>query len=168
MENYLFWGISLLAAAVLLLVVEVFVPSMGLISLTAVVLAIAGVICLFQVSVTWGITGLLAFLVLGFGSFMFALRIMPHTPFGRRLLYGDDADKHRHGDDQDAAPPPPGEFDALLGQEGVAITDLRPVGSIRIGDRKVSAISEISFLPYGSKVRVSAIEGNQVRVRPIT
>ncbi|MBC7773786.1 MAG: NfeD family protein [Pyrinomonadaceae bacterium] len=166
MESYLFWGVCLLAAAVLLLVVEVFIPSMGLISLTALVLAIAGIVCLFQESVTWGIVGIAAFLLFGTGGFMFALRMMPHTLIGRRLLYGEDADKHT-GEEQDSLPPGTvrGEFDELLGEEGLAVTDMRPVGTIRVGDRKLTATSETSFLSAGTKVRVSSVEGNQVKVR---
>lgn len=166
MESYLFWGVCLLAAAVLLLVVEVFIPSMGLISLTALVLAIGGIVCLFQESVTWGVIGIAAFLLFGTGGFMFALRMMPHTAFGRRLLYGEDADKHTG--DEDRMPPGAvkGEFDELLGKEGVAVTDMRPVGTIRVGEQKLTAICEISFLPAGTAVRVSAVEGNQVKVRP--
>ena len=55
-DDFLFWGLGLVAAALLLIVVEVFVPSAGLISLTATGCAIAGVYCLFKVSVGWGIT----------------------------------------------------------------------------------------------------------------
>jgi len=167
MESYLFWGVCLLAAAVLLLVVEVFIPSMGMISLTALVLAIGGIVCLFQVSVTWGIVGVLGFALFGFGAFMFALRIMPHTPIGRRLLYGDDADKHTGDEEVLPQGTVRGEYDGLLGKEGVAVTDMRPVGTIRVGEQKLTATSDISFLPTGTKVRVSAVEGNQIKARPV-
>jgi membrane-bound serine protease (ClpP class) len=60
-----------------------------------------------------------------------------------------------------------GEFDMLLGQEGVAVTDMRPVGTIRVADQKVTATCETSFLSAGTKVRVSSVEGNQVKVRPV-
>ena len=168
MESYLFWGICLLLAAVLLLFVEVFIPSMGLISLTAFVLAIAGVVCLFQVSAAWGVVGLLSFLVFGCGAFMFALRIMPNTWIGRRLMYGDDAAKHEH-DGEDAPPPVEerGEFDALVGMEGVALTDLRPVGTVRVGEQKIQAVSETSLIRGGARIRVVSVDGNQLRVRPI-
>ncbi|MGE3110072.1 MAG: NfeD family protein [Phycisphaerales bacterium] len=166
MESYLFWGICLLFAATLLLFVEVFVPSMGLISLTAFVLAIAGVVCLFQVSVAWGVVGMLSFLVLGCGAFFFALRIMPHTPLGRRMMYGEDADKF--DPDDDAPPPSPaGEFDALVGLEGTVLTDMRPVGTVKIGDQKVQAISETSLIRAGARVRVVSVEGSRLLVRPI-
>jgi len=168
MESYLIWGICLLAAAVVLLFLEVFVPSMGLLSLTALVVAVAGVVCLFQISVAWGFIGLASFVVLGVGALSFALRIFPDTPIGRRLVYGDDADRMKDPEDQPPPGPPVGEFDAFLGREGTAVSDLRPVGTIRIDDRKFSAVSETSFITAGAPVRVVSVEGNQVKVRPIT
>ena len=57
-------GLALLAASLLLIVVEVFVPSGGVISLVAAVVAVAGVVCLFRVSVLWGFAGLLSMAIL--------------------------------------------------------------------------------------------------------
>ncbi len=167
MESYLLWGICLLIAATLLLFVEVFVPSMGLITLTSLVLAIAGIVCLFQISVEWGVVGLLCFVVFGFGAMMFALRIMPNTPIGRRMMYGDDAHKHADSDDNDPPPNDLSEFDALVGLEADVLTDMRPVGTVKVGDQKMQAVSETSLIRAGTRVRVVSVEGNRLRVRPL-
>ena len=42
-ENYLIWGIGLLAAALLLVMVEALVPSAGIVGMIAVALAIGGI-----------------------------------------------------------------------------------------------------------------------------
>lgn len=164
-ESYLIWGIGLLAAALLLIMLEAFVPSAGMIGLLAAAVAIGGIVCLFQVSIVWGVMGILAFIGLGGVGFLFALSIMPSTPFGRRLVHGDDA----RVDSEDAPPPgeSAGEFDHLLGQEGSAVTDMRPVGAVKIGEGRYQAVSEVSYVRSGTRVRVTAVEGNQVKVRPV-
>jgi membrane-bound serine protease (ClpP class) len=55
----------------------------------------------------------------------------------------------------------------LLGREGVALTVLRPSGSIQIDDTRIDAISEGTYIPAGTPVRVVKVEGNRIVVRSI-
>jgi membrane-bound serine protease (ClpP class) len=48
---------------------------------------------------------------------------------------------------------------------GVALTDLRPGGTVEFDGRRLEAFSEIGFLHAGQRVRVTAVEGAKVRVR---
>lgn len=161
MESLLIIGIVLLAAALLLILAEVFIPSGGLISLIAAAIGIAGIVCLFRVDAKWGAAGTLAAIVLAPSVFFFGLRVLPSTGIGRKMLFGESG---RHDPVlKDSA----GEFDALLGMEGDALTDLRPVGAIRIGGKRVDALSEVSFIRAGTRIRVTAVEGAQVKVRPV-
>jgi membrane-bound serine protease (ClpP class) len=166
-ENYLIWGIGLLAAALLLIMLEALLPSAGMIALVAAAVAIGGIVCLFKVSIAWGVIGIVAFLGLGGVGFLFALSIMPNTRFGRRLVHGDDPDIR--DDDEDSPPPPDpsAEFEHLIGQQGAAVTDLRPVGAIKIGDTRYQAASEVSYIRAGARVRVTSVEGTQIKVRPV-
>lgn len=162
----LYWGLGLIAAAVLLIVLEVFVPSGGLISILSVVAAIAGIVFLFRHDTTWGLTGTLFVLILLPSSFMFALKLLPHTPLGRLMLYGEggrDATAQVAQTNQAAR-------DALLaleGREGVALTDLYPIGFVQIEGKRYDALAESQMIEAGQRVRVSRIEHNQIKVRPI-
>jgi len=162
MEPMLAWGLVLLAAALLLVVVEIFVPSAGLISVVAGIVGVAGIACLFQVDKVWGFAGILAALVLVPMIFALGIKVMPSTPLGKRMLYGESG-KHQpvipeeHG----------GELEALLDAEGEALTDLRPVGIARIEGQRIDVLSEIAFIPAGAKVRVTSVEGSQIKVRPL-
>ena len=49
--------------------------------------------------------------------------------------------------------------DDLLGKEGVAVTDLRPAGTARIGDERVDVVTEGEYVAQGSPVRVLRSEG---------
>lgn len=41
-----------------------------------------------------------------------------------------------------------------VGEEGVAITAMRPSGKVQVGDRVVDAVAEMGYLPAGERVRV--------------
>jgi membrane-bound ClpP family serine protease len=155
------WGLVLLAAALLMIVLEVFIPSAGLISITAGLLGVAGIVCLFMHSTVWGFIGvvLVAFLVPII--FFFGFKIMPATPMGKRLLFGEGG-KHEPVIPETSL----NRLDGLLGAEGEAITDLRPVGTARLEGQRMDVRSEIAFVPAGTKIKVTGVEGSTVRVRP--
>ncbi len=161
-QAYLIWGLALIGACVLLTLVEVFVPSMGLISLVALLVGVAGVGCLFSVSTAWGIAGLLVLVVLIPMTIAFGVKTMPSTYFGRRLLYGDEGEDHPVLAGTDQQP-----FAHLVGQTGTAVGDLRPVGIARFGEEKVEVLSEVALVRAGTPVVVTSAEGMQVKVRPV-
>jgi len=55
----------------------------------------------------------------------------------------------------------------LLGQTGVAITDLRPAGVARFGEEKVDVVAESEYIKAGTAVKVISEEGYRHVVRPI-
>jgi len=161
----LLWGFGLLAAALLLVVIELFVPSGGVIAITSGVSAIAGVVFLFKAGPTWGLIGILVVLILGPTALGFGLKIWPHTPIGRRMLGAKTPEEIEREHVETLRERE--KLAALVGQEGVVLTDLRPVGVVEIGGRRHDALSESSLVRAGSRVRVTAAEPNQVRVRAV-
>jgi membrane-bound serine protease (ClpP class) len=57
---------------------------------------------------------------------------------------------------------------SLIGKEGIARTELRPIGVIDIDGVRHDAVSETTLVQVGGKVRVTAVEPTSVRVRPLT
>lgn len=165
MEPMLLWGLGLLAAAVLLLLLDIFVPSGGMLSMTSLVTAIAGVVCLWRHSTTWGLIGVLLVVVIGPAVMIFGLNVWQHTPLGRRMIGApseeEEAQRSLAAEKERAARL------ALLGQEGLARTDLRPVGVVEIGGVRYDALSESALIPAGTRVRVTVVESNQIKVRPV-
>jgi membrane-bound serine protease (ClpP class) len=53
----------------------------------------------------------------------------------------------------------------LVGREGVALTDLRPAGTARIGSERVDVVTEGEYVAQGSPVRVIRSEGYRHVVR---
>jgi membrane-bound serine protease (ClpP class) len=54
-----------------------------------------------------------------------------------------------------------------VGQTGAAVTALRPSGKIRIGSRKIDAITQGEFLAPGTPVRVTTLAQNHVTVSAV-
>ena len=59
------------------------------------------------------------------------------------------------------------ELEKLVGQEGRALTPLRPAGTAEIGDRKVDVVTEGAFVERGTRVVVADVQGHRVIVRSI-
>jgi membrane-bound serine protease (ClpP class) len=55
----------------------------------------------------------------------------------------------------------------LVGLEGVALTDLRPAGTVLVGEERVDAVAESGWVEDGTKVRVVSSEGYRLVVRPL-
>ncbi|MEL7472700.1 MAG: NfeD family protein [Planctomycetota bacterium] len=163
----LYWGLGLLGLGVVLIAVELFIPSGGLIAVGAAIAAIAGVVMLFRHDSTWGLIGMLGVVVLGPMAGAFALRVYPNTPLGRKMIYGDTGEDialeqaERMDRERDAAL-------ALLDAEGEALTDLRPVGTVLIEGERVEALAEGDLIELGARVRVTRVEHGQVKVREIS
>ncbi len=59
------------------------------------------------------------------------------------------------------------QYKDLVGQEGVALTSLRPAGMARFGEKKVDVVSEGEVIDPDSRVRVVEVKGNRVVVRAV-
>lgn len=55
----------------------------------------------------------------------------------------------------------------LVGREGVAVTDLRPAGTVTLGEERVDAVSESEWIEEGTGIKVVSSEGYRLVVRPI-
>ena len=163
-EAMLYWGLALLAAALLLIIIEIFVPSGGIIGVVAAGVAIAGVVCLFRYSLPWGFAGLLLVLVGGPSAIAFGLHILPSTPFGRAMLGGPDPEIKAEREMIERQQRQ--EFISLVGSEGVALTDLRPVGTVRVEGERHEATAEASYIRAGEGVRVTGVDMTTLKVRP--
>lgn len=162
--DWLVWGIILLGIALGLLIIEIFVPTAGVLGITAVAVAIVGVICLFKASTTWGLSGLVTVIVTGPTVFFYGLKIYRQTPLGRKMTSADAddalaAEREREADELRAR-------QKLVGMEGTVVTELRPVGVVSIAGKRYDALSETTLVKSGETIRVTVAEPNQLRVRP--
>lgn len=166
MDNaYLIWGLALLGVAALLLVIEIFVPSAGLIATLSIGSALTGLVCLWRYDATWGALGTISSIVAGPLIFFQGLKIWRHTPLGRKMVgepTEEELEARRAEEERESR-----ELLALIGVEGEAVTDLRPVGVVRIKGKRFDALAETHLIPAGSRVRVTVAEPSQIKVRQV-
>jgi len=86
-----------------------------------------------------------------------ALRVLPEKVFVRRLSVRDD--------DAGAGAASP-DYAALIGRHGFASSFLRPAGVAAIDGQRVDVLSEGDFVPAGTAVIVTRVEGARIFVRP--
>lgn len=161
----LIWGLALLGLSLLLIVLEVFIPSGGIIAIAAALVAIAGLVGLYMHDLTWGLSGTLALLVLTPIVIVFGIRIWTTSRVGRAMM-GVPSDEEVHR--QRAAEQARREARlALLGAEGVALNDLRPIGVIDIDGQRYDASSETGLVRRGARVKVTHVTDFDMKVREI-
>ncbi len=143
----------------LLLTAEVFVPGM--------VLGILGVLCLggaitfsyVEFGAYIGTITLVCIVGAVFVGFIAWMMAFPHTAIGRRLMLKQNLTSGVGEKDHPAR--------ALVGQNGRALTPLRPSGTALIDGQKVDVVAESSFIPQDTPVVVILQEGMRVVVRRI-
>lgn len=165
MDPFLAWGLGLITLAIIIFALELFLPSMGLLSIAAGVSLLAGVICLFRYETMWGVIGSLVSAVLVPISIAFMLKVWPHTPFGRKII-GKPLEEQL-GEQQASEDEQRKAREALIGKTGTSVGDLRPIGTALIDDQRVEVMSEIGFIPANTRIRVVSADLNTVKVRAI-
>lgn len=165
MEPLLVWGLVLLAAAVLITVIEIFVPSGGVLALVAVVVAGSGVVCLWQVDGYWGLGGLLGAVVLLPTIFITGVSLWTSTKAGRRAIGmpTEEELEARRMKDLSARK----SREALIGREAVGLTELRAVGAIDMDGKRMDALADVGFIPAGARVRVVDVDSTEIKVRQV-
>lgn len=164
MDPMLVWGLLLLGVAALLGVMEFFIPSAGIIGIVALVVAIAGVVCLWTYETAWGVTGMLAVIVIAPAATYFGFKVLPYTPIGKGLILSNPDPQ---GPEAAQANASFAQRVALVGQEGNAQTDLRPIGVVKIEGQRHDAVAESGYIAKDARVKVVSADGIQLKVRQI-
>jgi len=159
-------GLFLLAcilylACALLIVAEVFIPSGGLISVLAIICVLGGIITCFQINTLVGFIGIIAALIMIPGALYLTYRILPQTRFGKSVTLAPP--ERKEGD----AIPDTSVLKEMLGEIGIVISPLRPVGMCNFSGQRLECVAESGYVDKGKKVKVIKIESTQLTVRLI-
>lgn len=161
MEPY-FWPILLLILGILLVFLEVFVPSGGILGLLAGCSVLASIVVAFSDGFVTG-TVMLAIAILVVPVVIAsAVKWWPHTPLGKLVLA-------KRPESEDEVLPDTEEYhrDDLIGSRGVAKSDLLPSGDVEIEGRVYDAVSVGMAIGRGEPVRVVGVEIQRLVVRPL-
>jgi membrane-bound ClpP family serine protease len=157
------WALLLLVLAVALIVLELFIPSSGVLSILSAASLIASIVMVFYY---WGLgagTAYLAFTALLTPLVIYtAIRWWPYTPIGRRILNLPPEEER-----EIVTSPTHDLFRHLVGKEGSAVSKMLPSGIVRIEGKTYDAVSEGMAIDAGQLIEVVEVEGNRIVVRPL-
>ncbi len=155
------WIVLLLALGVLFAFAEIFIPSYGVLTGMAALSFIAAVVMGFFLGQAAGILTLLAAVLLTPLVIYLAIRVWPHTPIAKRIILAGPETTGKAGDLAHL------EAGRLEGRVGVAKTRLRPAGKMTLDGRTLDCVTEGGLVDAGEKVRILAVHGARVVVRPV-
>ena len=158
--SYLLLSIIGIFVALLLLSVEIFLPTAGTVGIVALLVVIAAVAAAFLHSVMYGSIFLLLIVVAIPFLFMSAVKIWPHTPIGRMILIGDIKKENVMPKDSHYV-----RVADQIGRIGVAHTKMYPSGIVIIEDQKFDALTKGFPIEAGESVKVVSVEGNRLQVQ---
>ena len=151
--------VALALVGLLLILFELHVlPGHGLAGTLGGVLLVAAILLAFGLPFFVAALQALAIaIVFSAVAFVLLQRVIPENAFVKRLMFAGT-----QGPDYVASE----DHRALLGASGTALSFLRPAGVARFGDVRADVLTEGEFVPAGTPVRVTRVEGARVFVRP--
>jgi membrane-bound serine protease (ClpP class) len=162
--------IIMFVAGIILIFLEIFViPGFGITGISGIILVLASIF----LSLTGGlpffdmniISGALIQLSIALaGAFILILllaKFLPKSKAFNRLVLAEEENANKGFVSYPSAK-------ELIGMEGIALTDLRPAGSVEINNQRYDVIADWQYIERGKKVKVIRVEGIKVVVTQIT
>lgn len=162
--------IVLFIVGVVLLLVEIFVvPGFGIFGILGIIFMVAGLflglIADFPLIVWEDVSFAIIQLALSFIATFFLIYllsiVLPKTNMWNRLILIRNLEEKSGYTTSDP------DFSHLIGNTGVAMTDLRPSGTIVIDEKRYDVVTGGEFLEHGTNVKVVDVEGSKVVVREV-
>jgi membrane-bound ClpP family serine protease len=161
MSDNLLIALVFQALGIVLLVAEIFLPSHGVLTVLALGSLAGGIFSAFQYSTTFGYASLVLTLLFLPAFAVAAIRLWPRTFVGRRI-----APPNRESLRTESPASGNGEFDRFIGQTGVTLTPLRPVGACDFSGRRVECHAESGMIDRDTRVIAIEVQGRTLVVRP--
>ncbi len=161
-ESILFWAsiiVVLMLVGLALLFLEIAViPGFGVAGISGSILLLLSLILAFwKLTKIWAIgVTLLAVIGVIFLA-LFVIYVLPHTRLGKAFILEENAPSSEEVFDAT-------EYNKYLGLEGVAVSNLRPSGIVKIGNDRVDVVTDGDFIEKGTKIKVIKTEGRRVVV----
>lgn len=151
------WAVLLMLIGCGLVVLEVFIPSGGLLSFFSAIAIVASIVMAFRCDATIGMGFVVLTLVAVPATLGLAFKYWPSTPMGKAFL-GELKST------ADLRPVDPRR--ELVGKVGIAKSKMLPSGSVQIDGKYIDAISQGMAIDIGQAVVVAEVRANRVVVRP--
>lgn len=157
-------GSSLIAPAIfilgsILLLVEIFViPGFGVVGIAGIILMVSSLFIAFGVSNIVQATYSVFFaIIISVALMIFIAKKLPQSKLFSKISLQADTGSYKSGI----------KHNELLNKEGIAITFLRPSGTISIDNKKYDAVSDGELIEKGSNIKVIDVSDNKITVSKV-
>ena len=150
------WAILLMLIGCGLVVMEIFIPSGGVLGFLSVVAIVGSIIMAFRRDTAMGLGFIVITLIVVPAVIGLAFKYWPMTPMGRAFL-------GELPDEEDVKPDDPRR--ELVGRIGTAKSKMLPSGSVLVDGHLLDAVSQGAAIEAGQTVVVVEVRGNRVVVR---
>jgi len=150
------WAILLMLIGCGLIVMEVFIPSGGLLGFLASLAIVGSVVMAFRRDSTTGLSFVVLTLLAIPAVVVLAFKIWPSTPMGKAFL-GEVLSEEELSPDEPRR--------ELVGRLGIAKSMMLPAGAVWIDGHMIDAITRGTPIEKGEAVVVVEVKGNRVVVR---
>lgn len=159
--NFILWATLLLLLGLALIVLEMFIPSGGVLGLLSTLSILAAIVLAFVDGPGTGLAFVLTTVVAIPAILAAAVRVWPDTPMGRHILL-------RVPTPEEVLPDSPlrRELKSLVGKYGVARSVMLPSGVVVIDGQPIDAIGQGVAIEPGQRIKVVEVRGTRVVVRP--
>ena len=140
------------------IVVEIFVPSFGLLTVLSAGMLLYSLYLVFtNISVNAGLVFV--------GVDIFVIPVVLVMAF--KALGASSWSLHKTLSRNEGVASQSPDLAAWVGREGVAVTNLRPSGTVMIGDNRLDAVTNGEYVDAGTPVVVTVVSGNRMVVEKI-
>ncbi len=146
-----------------LLILEAFMPGFGVAGISGIGLEIAAIVLMYKNEGPMP-AALMALVALSIAAI--ALTLSLRSAAKGKLSQSDLV--LRATEDADAGYVATNDMKVFLGKEGETVSALRPTGIAALDDVRLNVQSDGDFIPAGTRIRVTRVDGSRVLVRPIT
>jgi membrane-bound serine protease (ClpP class) len=151
------WSILLMLAGCVVLVLEVFIPSGGILAVLSAAAFVGAIVIAFQRGPVTGLAFIMTTVVAVPLVLVLAFHYWPKTRFGKAFLGELPTEAEVLPDDPHRA---------LLGRVGIARSKMLPSGAVEIDGRMIDALTSGKAIEPGQYVLVTEVRANRVVVRP--
>jgi membrane-bound ClpP family serine protease len=158
-EPNFMWAILLLLLGLLCMVLELFIPSGGILGLLSALCLIAALVMSFMAGSWYGLTMTFALTLLVPLSLFSMIKLWPKTPLGSKIVLAKPTTEEVLPQTEDYL-----ERDSLFGQTGFAKNDMLPGGVVMINGKSYDAISNGMPIDARTPVRVIGFDTRRLIV----
>lgn len=145
------------AIGIVAILAELVLPG-GVLGVVGFLCLIGAVIVTFTAyGVTWGLLALFVLVVLCLLTLSLWMKYFHRLPFTRSLLLNEEVGRDKALD----------ERQELIGEIGIALTDLHPSGHAEVNGTRIDVISEGQQIKKGETITVVSTSGPSIFVREV-